>query len=222
MPPRTRALPEDETVAALRTPEAIQAFLDATPYSSEDRYRAPATVLRDRRAHCMDGALFAAWALRRIGEPALIVDLRAVRDDDHVLAIFKRRGRLGAVAKSNVVGLRFREPVYRTLRELAMSYFELYFNTDGEKTLRSYSVPVDLARFDALDWPSRDDAVEAIVTRLDAARHHALLTPAMIRALSPVDERSYRAGLLGCDPAGLYAADRLKPATLATPATPGT
>src|SRR5512141_1033501 len=138
MPLRRRSL---ETSPDLPAPEAIQRFLDETPYSSEGRYRCPRSVLRDRRAHCLDGALLAAWALRRLGDPPLIVDLRAVRDDDHVITIFRRRGRIGAIAKSNVVGLRFREPVYRSLRELVMSYFELYYNTDGEKTLRSYSVP---------------------------------------------------------------------------------
>lgn len=211
--PRRRVLTrqaEDPAVAALRTPEDIQRFLDDTPYSSDPIYRCPQSVLRDRRAHCLDGALLAAWALRRLGDPPLIVDLRAVRDDDHVITIFRRRGRIGAIAKSNVVGLRFREPVYRSLRELVMSYFELYYNTDGEKTLRSYSVPLDLRRFDALDWPTRDEAVDTIVARLDASRHHELLTKPMIAALSPVDERSYRAGLMGADPAGLYAADRLK------------
>src|SRR4051794_34354897 len=106
----------------LRSPEAIQAFLDRIAYSSESEYRCPRSVLRDRRAHCMDGALFAAFALRELGDPPLLVDLRAVRDDDHVIAIFRRRGRLGAIAKSNFVGLRYREPIYRSIRELAMSY----------------------------------------------------------------------------------------------------
>lgn len=214
MPPRLRLeLHERMTLATLRSPEAIQRFLDATPYSTEPIYRSPRRVLRDRRAHCVDGALLAAWALRRLGDPALVVDLRAVRDDDHVIAIFRRRGRFGAIAKSNVVGLRYREPVYRTLRELVMSFFDIYYNTDGERCLRSYSVPVDLARFDALDWPSKDDAALAIVHKLDAARHYELLTPAMIKALSPVDERLYHAGLTGVDLAGLYGAERLKTRT---------
>jgi hypothetical protein len=138
------------------------------------------------------------------------VDLRAVRDDDHVITLFRRRGCYGAIAKSNVVGLRWREPVYRTLRELAMSFFDIYYNTEGDRTLRSYSAPVDLARFDALDWPSNDDAALAIVHKLDATRHYELLTPAMIKALTPVDERLYHAGLSGVDPAGLYGADRMR------------
>jgi hypothetical protein len=194
----------------LGSPAAIQAFLDGIANSSDPIYRCPESVLRDRRAHCVDGALFAAFALRRLGDPPLLVDLRAVRDDDHVIALFRRGGRLGAIAKSNTVGLRYREPVYRSLRELAMSYFEFYYNTSGEKTLRSYSTPLDLARLDALDWPSSDDAVTTIVARLDSARHAPLLTRSMIARLSKVDDRLFAACLQGADPAGLYAADQLK------------
>jgi hypothetical protein len=205
---------EAAPLSRLRSPASIQELLDGIPYSTEPIYRAPLRALADRRAHCLDGALLAACALERLGDPPLLVDLRAVRDDDHVIAVFRRRGRLGALAKSNVVGLRFREPIYRTLRELCMSYFELYFNTDGEKTLRAFSTPLDLRRFDrprgGLDWRRSDGAVDAIVRRLDEARHFPLLTPAMVRALAPVDERSYRAGMLGADAAGLFAGDRLK------------
>jgi hypothetical protein len=105
-------------------------------------------VLRDRLAHCFEGALFAAGALRALGHPPLLLDLEAVRDDDHVLAVFRRNGAWGALAKSNYAGLRFREPVYRTLRELAMSYFEDYYSVEGERSLRSFSTrPVNLARF---------------------------------------------------------------------------
>jgi hypothetical protein len=148
--------------------------------------------------------MLAAAALRRLGEPPLIVDLRAVRDDDHVIAVFRHGRHIGAIAKSNVVGLRFREPIYRGLRELAMSYFELYYNLDGEKTLRSYSLPLDLGRFDRLGWTERDEAVDEIVAALDRARHVPLLTGPMIAALHPVDPRSYDAGLHGARDAGLY------------------
>lgn len=196
---------------ALRTPWAIQQLLDETPYSTDPFYRCPRRVLAERRAHCVDGALFAAWALERLGHRPLVLDMRAVRDDDHVIALFRRGRDWGAIAKSNVVGLRWREPIYRGVRELVMSYFEQYYNTDGEKTLRSYSDPVDLRRFDATGWRTRDEGIESVILpALDRARHRALLSPAAVRALTPVDERSYRAGLLGADAAGLYAADRLK------------
>lgn len=196
---------------ALRSPWAIQQFLDDTPYSTDPFYRCPLRVIADRRAHCVDGGLFAAWALERLGHRPLVLDMRAVRDDDHVIAPFRRGRAWGAIAKSNVVGLRWREPIYRGLRELVMSYFEQYYNTDGERTLRSYSDAVDLRRFDATSWRTRDDQIETVIVRaLDRARHHALLGTTAIRALTSVDERSYRAGLLGADAAGLYAAGRLK------------
>ena len=138
---------ERTALDALHSPFAIQAFLDATPYSPEDRDRCPLNVIRDRVAHCLDGALFAAMALRRLGYPPLLIDLLPEPDidDDHVLAIFKVNGCWGAVAKSNFVGLRYREPVYRTLRELVMSYFEPFYNVEGVRTLRGYTLPVNLS-----------------------------------------------------------------------------
>jgi len=195
---------ERQALAQLSTPSAVQAFLDAVPYSADKFYRCPRRVLADRKAHCFDGALFAAAALRRIGHPPLLLDMRAVRDDDHVIAVFKERRCFGAVAKSNFVGLRYREPVYRSLRELVMSYFEAFFNELGEKTLRSYSTLVDLQRFDALAWEWSDAAPERIAAALDRARHFPLLTRSQAQALSTLDDRSYRAGMLGLDPAGLY------------------
>ena len=197
---------ERRTLDALDSPGAIQRFLDGLEYSSDPIYRAPAEVLRDRKAHCFDGACFAAAALRRLGYPPRLVDLRAVRDDDHVLAVFRRGVGWGAVSKSNFTGLRFREPIFRTLRALVLSYFEDYFNTAGEKTLRSCSRPVSLAPFDRRRWTHDSSVMEAIAARLDAAPHARLLTPAMERALAPVDPRTLEAGLLGANAAGLYRA----------------
>ena len=173
-------------------------------YSSESRYRCPRSVLRDRVAHCYDGAVFAAMALKRLGYPPLIVDMDAVRDDDHVIAIFKKNGRFGAIAKSNFVGIRFREPVYASLRELVMSYFESFYNLDREKTLRTYTRPLDLSAFESIQWTTSDAALDTIGNKLNTIRVFKLLTPAMARALSPVDKRSYDAGLAGADRAGIY------------------
>lgn len=195
---------EAARLARLSSPARIQAFLDGIPYSADPFYRAPRRVLRERIAHCFDGAMFAAAALRRLGHRPLLVDLRAVRDDDHILAVFRSNGHLGALGKSNFVGLRFREPIFRSLRELILSYFEAYYNVAGEKTLRWYSRPLDLAAFDRLEWEVRDEAMEAVAERLDAIRHFRLLTPAQVRALSRMDRRSYRAGMLGVNRAGLY------------------
>lgn len=188
----------------LTDPVRIQGFLDTLSYSADDIYRCPRSVLRDRKAHCFDGALFAAAALRRLGHPPLLVDMRAVRDDDHIIAIFRRGAYIGAVAQSNYVGLRYREPVFRTLRELVLSYFEAFYNVDREKTLRSYSAPLDLSRFDALSWETRDEGLDKIASRLDTVRHFPLLGRRQAASLSKVDERSYKAGMLGINRAGLY------------------
>ncbi len=182
----------------------IQQFLDETPYSDEPIYRSPRTVVRERKAHCVDGALFAAAALCRLGHRPRILELKAVRDDDHFLALFQRDGRFGVIAKSNCSGLRWREPIYRSLRELVMSFFDDYFNVEFERTLRSYSVPLDLSEFDALDWTTRDETADPIIERVDRLRHVPVLTQAMIDRLARVDQRSYDAGLLGSNPAGLY------------------
>jgi hypothetical protein len=196
---------EQQAISTLTTPARIQAFLDELPYSTEHVYRCPLRVLREKMAHCFDGALFAAATLRRLGYPPLIVDmLPNERDDDHVLAIYKNRGHWGAIAKSNFVGLRFREPIYRTLRELMMSYFEQFYNLEREKTFRSYTLPLNLKAFDVLDWMTKDDFLEHIVQKLDRIRRVPVLAQPMISALSLVDERSYHAGLMGANEAGLY------------------
>jgi len=183
----------------------IQVFLDEIPYSTEHIYRCPLRVLRERLAHCFDGALFAAAMLRRLGYPPLILEMVPNgRDDVHLLALYKRNGHWGAVAKSNFVGLRFREPVYRSLRELVMSYFEQFYNVEREKTLRSYSLPLNLETFDRWNWMTSDDSLERIAKRLDRVRKIPLLAQPMISNLSLVDERSYQTGLIGADEAGLF------------------
>lgn len=196
---------EHTLVRGLTSPPAIQAFLDGIAYSPDPFYRCPLRVLRERKGHCYDGALFAAAMLRRIGFPPLILEmLPNARDDDHLLALFKVDGCWGAVAKSNFSGLRYREPVYRTLRELVMSYFEQFYNVEREKTLRGYGLPLHLARFDALGWEVRDEPLEVIADQLDWQRHFSLLTPAQEAGLSLLDERSATAGLNGSLPAGLW------------------
>ncbi|MBI5496639.1 MAG: hypothetical protein HY904_16585 [Deltaproteobacteria bacterium] len=197
----TRA--ESRALDRLSTVHAIQAFLDRTPYSVEKVYRCPRSVLRDRRAHCFDGAVLAAAALERLGLPPLILDMRSARDDDHVLCVYRVRGAWGAVAKSNFVGLRGREPVYRSLRELVMSYFDHYFNMERQRSLRSFSRPLDLARV-RLPWRTTDRPMARIAARLDRMPHTPVLTPAQLRALRPVDRRTFRAHQLGTDLRGVY------------------
>jgi hypothetical protein len=184
----------------LQSPEKIQRFLDDLGYNKEPdgpTCRSPRGVLRDRTAHCIEGALFAAAALRMLGEPPLLLDFEAVHDDDHVLAIFRRFGHWGALAKSNFAGLRFREPVYRTLRELAMSYFEHYFNLRKEKTLRNYSRPVNLRRFDSIHWMTAEKDIWEVPEYLCEIRHTPLLASRLVSRLGRVDDRLFAAGLLG-------------------------
>ncbi|MBI5067104.1 MAG: hypothetical protein HZB56_02610 [Deltaproteobacteria bacterium] len=190
----------------LRNPAGVQAYLDGLAYRAEEKAACPRNVMVERRAHCFDGALFAAAALRELGHPPLLLDMWADRDDDHVLAVFRANGCYGAVAKSNFVGLRFREPIHRTLRELVLSYFEGYFNLEGEKTLRAYSGLLHLRQFDRQRWMFRDDPLPVISERLDALRHRPILTPRMKRGLTPVDPRSMEAGMLGTRLDGVYKA----------------
>jgi hypothetical protein len=140
-----------------------------------------------------------------IGYPPLLLDmLPNGRDDDHVLAVFRKNNRWGAVAKSNFSGLRFREPVYRGLRELIMSYFEFYYNIAREKTLVGYTAPLNLNRFDKLSWLVNDNAMDVIAIELDSNRKYNIITAAMARQLSAIDKRSYNAGLLGANHKGLF------------------
>jgi len=186
----------------MNSPAKIQKFLDdEIGYNLEPRGHtcySPRRVLRERVAHCMEGALLGALALRRLGYPPLLVDLEAVRDTDHVLAVYRVEGRWGAVAKSDYSGLRSREPVYSTIRELAISYFEHFFNPRGEKTLRAYSRPVSLARFDRnIAWMSTFNEVWEIPEYLCGIPHTNLLTKIMERRLARMDQRLYAAGRLG-------------------------
>jgi len=185
----------------LSTPDRIQHFLDhEVGYNKEpdgETIRSPRRVLRDRVAHCLEGALLAAAALRVHGDPPLLLDLGAVRDDDHVVAAFRRHGHWGAIGKSNFSGLRYREPVYRTVRELVMSYFEHYFNDDGERTLREYSRPVSLVRFDRRGWMTAEGDLWYISDFLAALPHTRIFTNGAGRRLTRLDDRSFAAGVLG-------------------------
>jgi len=182
---------------SLKTPAGIQRFIDDLPYNLKFDARSPRRVLLDGTASCLDGGIFAAAALRVIGYPPLIFDLEADRDTDHVVAIFKVRGHWGAVAKSNFTGCRYREPIYRTLRELALSYFNIYFNLRFERTLRRYSRPVNLARFDGRQWMTTDEPVWFIAEHLCEIPHIPLLPPGAENRLTRVDPRTVKAEMTG-------------------------
>jgi hypothetical protein len=192
---------ERKVFSRLTDPVRIQRFLDDDlAYNLEpsgDTCYSPRLALQKGVAHCMEGALVAAVALRLLGYPPLILDLEAVRDSDHVLAVYRAKGLWGAVAKSDYSGLRSREPVYRTLRELAMSYFEHYFNPAGEKTLRAYSRPVNLARFDSMGWMTAERDVWEIPNHLCNIPHTRLLPRRIERNVARMDRRLFEAGCLG-------------------------
>jgi hypothetical protein len=192
---------ETARLRALSTPERIQRFLDDLDYDVAGKHcRSPRRVLREGRVQCLDSAIFGAAALRVQGRPPLILDLEADRDDDHVIAVYRRNGCWGAVGRSNFSGLRWREPVFRTVRDLALSYVESYFNLRREKTLRRYSRPVSLARFDSRAWMTADDDLWYVAFHLVDVRHYRLLTAAQEKALAAVDRRTFAAGLVGRAP----------------------
>ena len=182
---------------SLKTPVGVQRFLDEIPYHLALTAWSPRIVLRKRTAHCLEGAIFAAAALRVLGYPPLLLDLEAVNDTDHVIAVYKVRGHWGAVAKSNFTGCRYREPIYRTLRELALSYFHIYFNLRGERTLRRYSRPVNLTRFDDDEWMTSEEDIWEVPNYLCDIPHTPLLRPAQIKRLTRVDSRSVRGEMVG-------------------------
>ncbi len=182
---------------SFKDPYGVQRFLDDMPYHLADTAWSPRQVLRERTSHCLEGAIFAAAALRALGFPPLLVDLEAENDTDHVLAVYRIKGHWGAVAQSNYSGCRYREPVYRTLRELAMSYFNIYFNMRRERTLRNFSRPVNLARFDDLDWMTSDEPIWFIPNYLCEIHHFKLLRPGTVKQLHRVDERLFQGETLG-------------------------
>jgi len=195
---------ERKILSALDTPTKIQRWLNGIAYDPEPGTASPRVVMRERKANCFEGALFAAAAFRFHGRPPLVVDMRSWNDDDHVLAVFRERCGWGCVAKSNFTVLRFREPIYRTIRELMLSYFDVYFNAIGQKTLRGYSVPFDLSRFDAQGWMITEEDISDLGDALDRARHFRMLTPAQIRALQITDPDLVKAGLMGSKAEGLF------------------
>jgi hypothetical protein len=186
---------EGRELSALKTPQRIQEFvigLSANFEEGGDTLRSVRGVLRHRRAHCIEAAFTAACALWLAGEPPLLMDLTAQRDSDHVVAVFRRGRFWGAISKSNHVWLRWRDPVYRSLRELAMSYLHEYTNRQ-RKSLRSYSVPVDLRRFPTAMWVTNDEDCWEVGAALCDVRHFRLVTPAQARALAPRDATEMRA-----------------------------
>lgn len=184
----------------LKTPAKIQDYLNSLSFNFEIRgptCQSPRRTLHSQRAHCMEGALVGAAILEFHGYRPLVMDLKAAaRDFDHVVALFQVDGHWGALSKTNHAVLRYREPVYRSLRELAMSYFHEYFDDQGRKNLRSYSKPLDLNRFNYLGWRVAAGDLFEIPEFLDGVRHFSLLSPSQLAHLRPADAIEIQAGQL--------------------------
>jgi len=189
---------EIKILKSLDNPKKIQDFLNKIPLNFEekgDTCMSPRMVLKNRKAHCVEGAMVAAAALRLNGEKPLVIDMEATKKDfDHVICVFKRNGKWGAIGKTNHAVLRYREPVYKNIRELVMSFFHEYFDDDGKKNLRSYSLPVDLSRFDHLNWMASEEDVWFIPEHLAKIRHFPILTRSQIAGLRKADKVELDAG----------------------------
>lgn len=181
----------------LDTPGKIQDFINKIPINFEVGKRtcwSPLLVLKNKEAHCMEGALLAAAILWHNGEPPILMNLRTTDDDyGHVLAVFKRRGRWGAITKTNHAVLRYRDPVYASARELAMSYFNEYFLDSGKKTMRSYSAPFDLSGYRS-DWLVSKNNLWKLFDDFMAYKHLKVLDKKTIRELRPADKIEIKAG----------------------------
>lgn len=189
----------------LNTPGKIQDFINTLKRNFElqgDTCLSPRSVLRTGQAHCVEGALLAAVALRLHGRRALVVEMVATADDDsHMLAVFKDRGYWGTITQTNHAVLRYREPVYRNIRELVMSFFHEYFlNENGKKTLRSYTKPLDLSIFDKRGWVTAEEDIGYVPEYIEELHHYELLESWQIRNLRPAEAVEIQAGSILVEP----------------------
>ena len=202
---------ELQVFQSFKAPMDIQLFLNKLKYNTDgDICKSPRKVLRIKTAHCTEGAYFAAAALRFMGYPPLIVDFMVKNDDEHLIAVFKKNDLWGAVAKSNTTSLRYRDPVYKSIRELVMSFFEFYFNILGVKSLRSYSRPINLSQFDCKDWMYTDEELHFISDYLTQAKHKPIASEKILDNLAKTDKDVFKAVFLTSDWKGLYKAKKEK------------
>lgn len=188
---------ERTLLTQLKSPRSVQDYLDTLPINFEmqgETYMSPRRTIRTKAAHCFEGALLAATAFAYHGKRPLLLDFQTTPDDeDHVIALFQENGCWGAVSKTNHAILRYRDPVYRTVRELAMSYFHEYLKWSGEKSLRAYSAPFDLSRYAPEKWVTPEEELFWLVEALDESRHFPVAAKKNLRLLrkaSPVELRA--------------------------------
>lgn len=181
----------------LNTPIKIQDYLDTLPINHEkggETYMSPRRVLREKKAHCLEGAMLAALALWLAGKKPLLMDLKTSTGDDHVVALFKQNGCWGAISKTNHILLRFRDPVYRTLRELAISYFQEYTNYAlTTKILRSYSRPLDLSKWKT-NWITAEEELFSLAEALDDLPHYSLVSSRNLKLVRRPDKMEAKLG----------------------------
>lgn len=181
----------------INTPIKIQNFLDTLPFNFEkdvETYYSPREVLKNKKAHCLEGALLAALALWLHGDQPLILDLKAPKEIDHVIAIYFRNGFYGAISKTNHACLRFRDPVYKTVRELVLSYYHEYFdNKTGKKLLMQYSNPINLSK-QKINWTISGEKLDWIVDVIEDAKHYNIVTPKNMKLLRPADKVERKGG----------------------------
>ncbi len=194
---------ERRILSALPTPAHIQAFLDELEYDPKGGAKSPRAVLRSGSAQCYSGALFAAAALREIGHAPRIMWMDAVSDDGHCIAVYERGGMWGSVAKSNFTTLRSREPVYPYFA-LGLSYFDGFYNIFGKRTMRAFTEPIDLERFESRGWRFSNGRLLYIDRAIDDAPRAWKLPRRRVKDVSPVSEQLREAGLLGSRPEGLW------------------
>jgi hypothetical protein len=195
---------ERRTLAPLRTPSDIQRFLDDLDYDERAGGASPRAVMRDGKANCFSGVLFACAALRELGHPPRLAYLDAVSDDGHCLALYQSGGTWGALAKSNFTTLRSREPVYPSYLALGLSYFDGFFNLFGKRTMRSFTEPVELEPFERRGWRFADDDLPYVDEAIDTAPKAWTLPRRKVKEVSPVTPLLREAGLLGSNPDGLW------------------
>lgn len=183
----------------LSTPIKIQDYLDAMPLNFEkngETYMSPRRVLRENKAHCLEGAMLAGLALWLQGKQPWVLDFRAPKDEDHVVALYKINGLWGAISKTNHATLRFRDPVYRTIRELAMSYFHEYTDTKiGKKTLREYSLPYNLKKL-GTKWITAEEDLFYVAQLVDDLPHYQVFPQKNLKFIRKADPMEFRAGTI--------------------------
>ncbi len=195
---------EKKFLKSLSNPEKIQRHLDQMAYNTVNAAISPRYVMMTNDGHCLEGGLLAAAALELQGHKPMMVDLVAERDDHHVITVYKGKHGWGSLSKSNTTLLRGRDPVFKNIHELVMSYFEFYFNVKGEKSLYSYSNPIDLNRYNHWEWRTTDNDLDPMGQSFCDEDHFEIMSIRELRKLPKVSKHVFDACFMGANPDGLY------------------